>query len=58
MPRGVEIPQNLLDYISEQARNIHHGVIRVEINTDAPHKIDVVTESRERFRGEPAQGGT
>lgn len=50
--RGVEIPQNLLEYIAEQARGIHHGVIRIEINTDTPHKIDVVTESRERFKGE------
>ena len=50
--KGVEIPQNLLDYIAEQARGIHHGVIRIEINTDTPHKVDVVTESRERFRTE------
>lgn len=52
MPKGVEIPQNLVDYIMEQARGIHHGVIRIEINADTPHKIDVITESRERFRGE------
>lgn len=57
MAKGVDIPQNLLDYIAEQAKGIHHGVIRIEINTDTPHKIDVVTESRERFRGEPTQGG-
>lgn len=52
MAKGVEIPQNLLDYIAEQARGIHHGVIRIEINTGMPHKIDVITESRERFKGE------
>ena len=47
--RGVEIPQNMLDYIADAARGIHHGTIRVEINADTPHKVDVITESRERF---------
>lgn len=47
--KGVDIPQNMLDYIAEAARGIHHGTIRIEINADTPHKVDVITESRERF---------
>lgn len=47
--RGVEIPQNLVDYIVETARSIHHGTIRIELNADNPHKVDVITETRERF---------
>lgn len=47
--KGVEIPQNMLDYIAEAARGIHHGTIRIELNADTPHKVDVITESRERF---------
>ena len=46
---GVEIPDSLLEYIREQARRIHHGTIRVELNVDKPGKVDVVTEMRERF---------
>ena len=54
--KGVEIPQIMLEHIANQARKIHHGVIRIEINADSPHKVDVITESRERFRCEPSKG--
>lgn len=50
--RGVEIPQNLLNHIKDEAGRIHHGRIIIEINADKPGKVDVITESRERFKGE------
>lgn len=46
----MEIPDNLLNYIKEQANKVHHGRITIEIN-DTAHKMDVVVESRERFFG-------
>lgn len=46
---GVEIPENLLQYIREECTRIHHGTIRIEINADKPDKIDVITEYRQRF---------
>lgn len=44
----MEIPENLLTYIKEQAKIVHHGRITIEINQTIP-KMDVVVESRERF---------
>lgn len=46
---GVEIPDILLQHIKEECARIHHGQIRIEINADKRDKIDVITESRERF---------
>lgn len=48
---GVNIPDNLLQFIREEASRIHHGKIVIEINRDKPNKIDVVTEHRQRFQG-------
>lgn len=49
--KGVEIPDNLINHIKSEAMRIHHGRIIIEINTDRPDKIDVITESRARFNG-------
>lgn len=43
------IPQALLDYIRAEADRIHHGRIIIEINADKQNRIDVITETRERF---------
>lgn len=51
--KGVIIPPNLLEHIRNECTQIHHGRIIVEINADSPNKIDVITESRERFKGKP-----
>lgn len=45
-----EIPDDLLNYIKEQAKKIHHGRITIEINQSS-RKMDVIVESRERFYG-------
>jgi hypothetical protein len=50
--KGVVIPENLLQHIKDEAKRIHHGRIIVEINADKPGKVDVITESRNRFKGE------
>ena len=44
----MEIPENLLNYIKDQAKKVHHGRITIEINA-TNNKMDVVVESRERF---------
>lgn len=51
--KGVHIPDNLLTHIQEEASRVHHGRIIIDINSDRPDKIDVITESRERFKGKP-----
>jgi hypothetical protein len=45
----VHLPDNLLAYIKQEAERMHHGRIIIEVNVDKPDKIDVITESRERF---------
>ena len=52
----MELNENIIWYIKEEAKRIHHGCIKIEINTTSK-KIDVVTESRERFADtdKPAQ---
>lgn len=47
----IQIPDSLLTYILQEAERMHHGRIIIEINVDKPDKIDVITESRERFSG-------
>jgi hypothetical protein len=47
----IQIPDSLLTYIVNEAERMHHGRIIIEINTDKPDKVDVITESRERFSG-------
>jgi len=44
----MEIPNNLMDYVKSEAKRVHHGKVIIEINQTSD-KIDVVTESRERF---------
>ena len=50
----IQIPDSLLTYIVNEAERMHHGRIIIEINTDKPDKVDVITESRERFSGKPS----
>ncbi len=42
------IPENCIEYVKKEAKRVHHGKIIIEIN-ETNDKIDVVTESRERF---------
>jgi hypothetical protein len=44
----MKLSQNLINYIVEEADRVHHGRVIIEINATSD-KIDVVTESRERF---------
>jgi hypothetical protein len=44
----MEIPQNLIDYIKEEARVLAHGRIIVNINESNKH-IDITTEKAVRF---------
>lgn len=52
---NVNIPDALFEHIRQVAKTIHHGRIILEINADKPQAIDVIVESRERFRNEPVQ---
>lgn len=44
----MEIPNNLMDFVKSEAKRVHHGRVIIEINQTSD-KLDVVTESRERF---------
>ncbi len=44
----MDIPDNLLDYVKEEARRFGHGRIIIELNESAD-KVYVVTEFRRRF---------
>ena len=44
----MEIPENLFNYIKDQAKKVHHGRITIEINKTS-NKMDVIVESRQRF---------
>ena len=50
---GIHLGKDTLDSIQAMARNIHHGRIIININTDKPDRVDVEVEYRERFRGVP-----
>lgn len=45
----MKLPENIIDFIKAEANRIHHGKIIIEIN-ETSDKIDVVVESRERFK--------
>lgn len=45
----MKIPGNLLEFIQSEAKRVHHGRIILEIN-ETSEKVDVITESRERFQ--------
>jgi len=45
---GIELPEEIVQHIKEEARRIHHGQITIELNATSG-KIDVVSGSRERF---------
>lgn len=45
----MNIPNNLVDFIKSEAKRVHHGRIILEIN-ETSDKVDVITESRERFQ--------
>lgn len=45
---SMELSKNVLEHIKQEAERVHHGRIIIELNATA-NKIDVVTESRERF---------
>lgn len=44
----MNIPETLFTYIKEEASRIHHGRLIIELN-ETSNKIDVITETRERF---------
>lgn len=44
----MEIPDNLVEYVKEEARRIGHGTITIEI-IEERGKVDVVTQRRKRF---------
>lgn len=44
----MKIPDVLVNHIRQEAGKIHHGKIIIELN-ETNNKIDVITESRERF---------
>lgn len=47
----MEIPANLWKHVQDEVRRVHHGRVIIELNKTSD-KIDVVTESRERFMSE------
>ena len=44
----MKLNENIIEHIKQEAERIHHGKLIIEIN-DTAGKVDVVTESRERF---------
>ena len=44
----MKLPENIIEFIKQEASRIHHGKIIIELN-ETSDKIDVVVESRERF---------
>ena len=46
---GIKLPEELVQHIKEECMRIHHGRIIIDINASSK-KLDVITESRERFR--------
>lgn len=47
----MRLPENLIEYVREEALKLDHGRIIIEINASSG-KLDVTTECRERFWGE------
>lgn len=45
----MKLPENLLQYVQEEAARIHHGRIILELNATSD-KVYVVTEVREQFK--------
>lgn len=43
-----EMKKSVLDFVTSEMEKVHHGKIVIELNQTS-NKIDVVTESRERF---------
>lgn len=48
----MELNDKLIAHLRKEAKDVHHGRITIELNETA-NKIDIVTESRERFKNEP-----
>lgn len=46
------IPENLMAYVKAEAEKIRYGRVVIELNETA-NKIDVITETRERFERAP-----
>lgn len=47
----MEIDQNTINHIKEEARKMEHGKIVVQINGTSSY-VDVVVEKRQRFKKE------
>jgi hypothetical protein len=45
----MQMSDKLLSHVKNQVALVHHGRVIIEVN-ETSNKIDVITESRERFK--------